>query len=70
MEAAVSQISIKDDECSMCRSELYLNPNMKLLQSVCGHRVYADVTDSASIASRLLYCMASLPLTHFVAGIV
>jgi len=46
--------TFKEDECPMCKTELYLKPSMKLQKADCGHRV-CETCIKRSLSSRISF---------------
>mmetsp|Transcript_15978 Transcript_15978/g.22226 ORF Transcript_15978/g.22226 Transcript_15978/m.22226 type:complete len:312 (+) Transcript_15978:37-972(+) len=65
----ISSTEFKDDECPLCRSELYLNPNMKLVQAICGHK-FCDTCINRNFLSKAAFvcpiCKTSLKKGNFM----
>jgi len=59
---------VKDDECSICRYELYLDPSMKLRKSDCGHNFCEKCikrTFQSRVSLRCPVCKAALTKESF-----
>jgi len=46
----------KEDECPLCKSELYLNPTMKFIPAICGHKFCETCINRTFLTSSIIQC--------------
>jgi len=47
---------VKDDECPLCKSQVYLNPSMKMVQAICGHKFCETCINRSFLGNLQIQC--------------